>query len=86
MNPEQHVRAAIQEFIDEGSNPENLDPILKTFASAIGGLLGCLQASSQGDISDDLLHRRIDEISEYMKFCAKSVSDNYGTLPSTALN
>ena len=76
MKPEQHVRAAIQEFVDEGSNPENLDPILKTFASAIGGLLGCLQASSQGDISDELTERRIDDICEYMKCCAKEVSKN----------
>jgi hypothetical protein len=86
MNPEQHVQAAISELVADGIDPNKVDRVIQTFAYAVGGLLGCVQAASQGDISDDLLHRRIDEISEYMKFCAKSVSDNYGTLPSTALN
>lgn len=86
MNPEQHVQAAISEMIADGVDPNKIDRIVQTFAYAVGGLLGCVQAASQGDISDELVHQRIDEICAYMKFCAKGVSDNYGTLPSTALN
>lgn len=81
MKPEDHVRAAVRELLAEGTSPDNLDHILKTFASAIGGLLGCLQASSDNNVTDEMTEAHIDGICAYIKHCAKQVSTDFSPTP-----
>jgi hypothetical protein len=72
----EHIRAAIFEVTQEDNlTLENVQTLIKEFAGGIGFVFGAMQASANKTIPPELINNSVDEIAEYIKEVATTVSN-----------
>jgi|GEM_PF-5220620 len=77
MNLEKHVKAAIENLVSDGFNPEKLDNFLKNFTLAIAYVLGSVRASTNNQITQEEIDYLIDGLGDFMKRTSRDIENEF---------
>jgi hypothetical protein len=75
LKTKQLMKAALDDLVEQGITGENIVDFISTVSGTVGFVLGALHVSTEKHISLQEIDTQIDNLSEFIKRCARDTSN-----------